>query len=229
VPVIEAALKGNNFREAETVLQRYVELYPKDVNAVAQLALVEGRLGKTTAQIEAYRKAVGLAPNDTVLLFNLGATYEKAGRKGEALSTYQRILKSKPKDSEALLRAASLSLGVEHYGDAYRYFQTLADISAKKEYLKGIVSAAIGLRDHDKIITACTRYLKAYQDYDVALALAYAYESRAASRQDREALGDLNAALDAYRLALKINPSSQKAQEKIPELRIKIIKLKKLT
>ena len=87
------------------------------------------------------------------------------------------------------------------------------------------MSAAVGLKDHDKIIDAAGQYLKHAKDYDAALAHAH---TRHGLLQDRkQKLGDINAAVEAYQLALKINPKSTKAQERIPELKIESIRLKK--
>lgn len=71
------------------------------------------------------------------------------------------------------------------------------------------------------------RLSEACKDHDAAITLAYAYEARAASKEGKQRLEDLNKALEAYKLALKINPNSKKAQEKIPELKIETIRLKK--
>jgi urease accessory protein UreF len=93
--------------------------------------------------------------------------------------------------------------------------------------MKGLVSAAVGLKDQDKIIEACTLFLRKNRDHDVAITLAYAYESRAANRDTRGRLDDLNRALEAYKIAKGVNPQSKVAGEKIPELSIEIIKLRK--
>ncbi|HOO38507.1 MAG TPA: tetratricopeptide repeat protein [Deltaproteobacteria bacterium] len=227
IPVIEDALKNNQYKDARTVLERYVSYYPEDKNAYAQLGMISGKLGDTNAQITYYKKAVDLSPKDALLLYNLGTAYEKAGKSKEALSTFKQVLKIKQGDKDSLRKAAYLSQNLGNYKDAYSLYQALVAVDDKLEYKKGLVSASVGLKDHDKIIDACNAYLKSKKEHDVAITLAYAYEARAATRQGKERLNDLEAALDAYRLALKINPQSTKAKEKIPELRIETIKLKR--
>jgi len=227
IPVIEDALKNNQYKDARTVLERYVSYYPEDKNAYAQLGMISGKLGDTNAQITYYKKAVDLSPKDALLLYNLGTAYEKAGKSKEALATFKQVLKIKQGDKDSLRKAAYLSQNLGNYKDAYSLYQALVAVDDKLEYKKGLVSASVGLKDHDKIIDACNAYLKSKKEHDVAITLAYAHEARAATKQGKERLNDLEAALDAYRLALKINPQSTKAKEKIPELRIETIKLKR--
>lgn len=227
IPVIEDALDNKRYKDAEKTLKRYVSFYSDDKNAYAQLAMIMGKLGDTKAQITYYTKAVDLSPNDALLLYNLGTAYEKAGQPKNALETFKNVLKIKQNDKDSLGKAAYLSLKLDRYQDAYSFYQTLVKIDNALEYKKGLVSSAVGLKDNDKIIDACNDYLKKDNDYDVAITLAYACESRAAERQGSERLEDLSAALDAYRTALKINPKSDKAKDRIPQLRIEIIKLKR--
>jgi tetratricopeptide (TPR) repeat protein len=227
IPVIEDALKNKKYKDAQTVLKRYVSYYPEDKNAYAQLGMISGKLGDTKAQITYYKKAVELSPKDALLVYNLGTAYEKAGKSKDALKTFQQVLKIKKRDKDSLRKAAYLSQKLGNYKDSYSFYRSLIAIDGKLEYKKGLISASVGLKDHDKIIDACNAYLKKKKEHDVAITLAYAYEARAAKRQGRERLNDLEAALDAYRLALKIKPQSPKAKEKIPELRIETIRLKR--
>lgn len=227
IPVIEDALNNKKYKDAETILKRYVSYYPKDKNAYAQLGMIMGKLGDTKAQITYYEKAVELSPNDALLFYNLGTAYEKAGKSKDALGAFKKVMKIKRSDKDSLRRAAYLSQKLGNYQDSYSFYRALIKIDNALEYKKGLVSASVGLKDHDKIIDACNEYLKKKKEHDVAITLAYAYEARAARGQGRERMDDLSAALDAYRLALKINPQSAKAKAKIPQLRIEIIKLKR--
>lgn len=227
IPVIQDAMRGKRYSEAASLLKRYVDTYPQDKNALAQLAFVMGKLGRTDAQATLYNKAVDLNPKDPLLLYNLGISYEKAGKDKLALENYRKVLEFKPADKDTLQRAAPLSMKTGDYKAAYELYGALAKAAPSKEARKGLVSAAVGMKDTDKIIEASRDYLKGAQDYDVAITQAYAYETRAQGKKGKGRVDDLNAALDAYRLALKINPQSPKAQDKILELRLETIKLKK--
>ena len=227
IPLIEDALKKDDYKKAGELLKRYVQRYPQDKNALAQLAMVMGKLGETKSQVMYYQKAAELSPNDSVIWYNLGIARDKAGDAKGALEAFAKVLQLKPGDMDSLQTAAPLSLKLGQYKDAYGYYSSLAKKSPRKEYLKGLVSAAVGMKDQDKIIDAAALYLKKYKDYEAALALAYAHEERASGKDIPRRLTDLDAALDAYKTALKINPQSKVAKEKIPELRIETLKLRK--
>ncbi len=227
VSLVEDQLKRSDWKGASATLKRYVKIYPNDKNAYAQLAMCMGKLGNTDEQITYYKKGVSLSPKDPVLLYNLAVSYEKAGRTKEALTTYRSLLRVKPKDKECLRRIAALCLAQKQYIDAYKYYGQLALLTGDKEDLKGIVASAMGLGDTYKIISSSKRYLEKDKDPDVALGLAYAYESRAYKKIGKDRIDDLKLALEAYRLALSINPKSEIAKKKIPEVNIEIIKAQK--
>jgi tetratricopeptide (TPR) repeat protein len=227
VPVIQDAMKGKRYTEAATLLKHYLAVYPQDKNAIAQLAFVMGKLGQTDAQATLYNQAVDMNPKDPLLLYNLAVSYEKAGKDKPALENYRKVLEIKPGDKDTLMRAAPLALKSGEYKASYELYGALVKAAPTSGARKGLVSAAVGMKDTDRIIDASRTFLKGAQDHDVAITMAYAYETRAQGKKGKDRLDDLAAALDAYRLALKINPHSQKAQEKILELKIETIKLKK--
>ncbi len=227
VPLIQDSLKKQDYKKAGELLKRYVRFYPQDKNAVAQLGMVMGKLGDTKSQTTYYQKAVELSSNDPVLWYNLGVARDKEGDQKGALEAFARVLRIKPDDSDSLVSAATISLKLGHYKEAYGYYSSLVKKTGKKEHMKGLVSAAVGMKDSDMIIDACTQYLNKNRDYDVALTLAYTYEDRASKGDIPKKIADLNSALDAYKMALKINPQSKIAKEKIPELRIETLKLRK--
>jgi len=227
VPVIQDALERKDFKEAEPLLKRYVGLYPNDKNAVAQLGQLMGNLGDPSSQIEYYQKASRLSPNDPILLYNLAVAHDKAGNAKEALAAYKAMLRIKPGDADALSRAAALSLKTGQHADAYRYYSELVKKNNSRDNLRGLLSAATGLRDTDKIIDAANEYLKKSKDYGVAMQLGYAHEAKAEAFKGRARARALNEALDAYNLALRLNPSSEKAGQKIVDLKIEILRLMK--
>jgi tetratricopeptide (TPR) repeat protein len=227
IPLIQESIKKQDYAKASELLKRYVRRYPQDKNAFAQLAMIMGKQGDSKSQVSYYQKALDLSPHDPVLLYNLGIAREKEGDRKGALDAYAKVLQIKPDDMDSQVRAAALSLKLNQFKEAYGYYRSLANKTKKKEYMKGLISAAVGLKDPDKIIDACEPYLKKNKDYEVAITLAYAHETRAAGRDASKKLADLDAALDAYKIARSINPESKVAGEKIPELKIETIRLRK--
>ncbi len=227
VPLIKEALEKKDYREAKKLLERYTSLYPQDSRAQAQLAMVLGRLGETRAQAERYERAVHLAPDNPVLWYNLAVAREKGGDAKGALDAYERVLERRKDDLDALAGAARTSLGLGRYDRARQYYSSLVKRRQDVEDLKGLAAASAAMKDHGAVIEACSSYLKKRKDHDVAVTLAQAYEARAASRDPRGRLEDLTRALDAYKTARAVNPKSAVALEKIPELSITVLKLRK--
>lgn len=229
VPLIREALAKKDYGQARTLLERYVRQYPRDTNALAQLAMVMGRLGDVKGQVEYYEKAARLSPGNPVLWYNLGVAKEKGGDAEGALEAYGRALKINSSDIDALAGAARTSLKALKYSQAREYYEELVKRRQTVDNLKGLVAASAGMKDVNAIIDACTAFLKVRKDHDVTVTLAEAYEARAATRQGKGRLEDLTRALEAYKAARSINPHSKIAAEKIPELGVMVIKLRKST
>ncbi|HOS97594.1 MAG TPA: tetratricopeptide repeat protein [Deltaproteobacteria bacterium] len=227
IPLIKESIQKKDYPRAKELLERYVQKFPGDKNALAQLAMVMGRLGDAKAQSDYYQRAVNLSPSDAVLWYNLGVAREKQGDAKGALEAFEKVLKIKPGDPDSLKAASRLYLKLGRYREAHEGYEGLVRKEPSAENLKGLVSAAVGLKDQGKVIDACTRFLQRKKDHDVAITLAYAYEARAAARDTRGRLEDLNRALEAYKTARAVNPQSRIAKEKIPELGIETIKLRK--
>ena len=227
IPLIQNALKKEDYKKAADLLKRYIQSYPQDKNALAQLGMVMGKLGDTRSQVAYYQRAAEFSGNDSVLWYNLGVAREKLGEFKGALDAYARAHQIKPGELDYLQSAAALSLKQGLYKDAYEYYASLARKTSRKEHMKGLVSAAVGMKDQDKTIDACTMFLKSHRDHDVAMALGYAHESKAAGLGGRARLDELNRALEAYQSARKMNTKSNVAGEKIKDLKIEIIRLKK--
>ena len=227
IPVIEADIKAKDYKDASRILKHYTKVFPRDKNGFAELAMCMGKLGNTKAQILYSQKAAALAPRDPVILFNLAYAYDMGGNPSRAIDTYLKVLKLKPRDVDALSRAAFLSLKMKHYKDAYRYYSSLTKRSGKLNYIKGLLSSAIGLKDPGKIILASKKYLKKKKDYEVEITLGYAYESRAANESHKERIRDLKSALKAYEDALRLKPDATVPQERIPEVKIQILRAEK--
>lgn len=227
VPLIKEAIARRDYKEAKDLLERYVRLYPDDASARAQLAMVLGRLGDARSQAQQYERAVRLSPGKAVLWYNLAVARERAGDAQAALDAYEKALDLKKDDTDALEGAARLSLKLGMYPKARQYYAALSKRRTTPEHLKGLIAASAGMKDHQALIEVCNTYLAKYKDHDVAITLAQAYESRAAGRDARGKLEDLSRALEAYKTARSINPKSQIALDKIPELSVAVLKLRK--
>ena len=226
VPVIEESLKRRDYAGAEKSLQQYVRQYPNDANAWSQLAEVAGKQGKTADQARNYAKAASLAPNDKVIANNLALAYDHAGDQAQALKAYRRLAELNPNDANVKSRIAELALAQKNWPEAYEAYKDLSAASPNAANLSGLVKAAASLKSNDKVIDATALYLKHKSDEKVLLLRGAALENRAAGKKATARLSDLDAALSCYRKALSLNKSSQ-AQDRIPELKIQIMRLKR--
>jgi len=67
---------------------------PDSAPLLAQMARIEARLGRAGAAIRRLHRAVDLAPDEPVYALNLAVLLDGAGRSGEALGHYERVLRA---------------------------------------------------------------------------------------------------------------------------------------
>lgn len=103
------ALKDRDPRTAALHLTEAVKENPQDVQAFGYLGAAYGQLNMPDQAIECLSRACALAPSTAALRYNLGLAQERAGKRQEAVSSFQKALAldaTHSKAREALARLA---------------------------------------------------------------------------------------------------------------------------
>ena len=107
---------------AEAVLERCLQLRPRDLSAMNQLGIVKAALGQTGTALGLFRDVVALNPANHAAWANLGCALANEGFFEDALSSYHRAIKLRPDEAQirlnhsiCLLKAGRMAQGwVEH-------------------------------------------------------------------------------------------------------------------
>jgi tetratricopeptide (TPR) repeat protein len=91
---------GLHLDQARGMLERAVEIRPRDGFIVDSLGWVHYRLGEYDEAVEALERAIELEPGDPVINDHLGDAYWRVGREREARYQWQRALTLEPEEDE---------------------------------------------------------------------------------------------------------------------------------
>ena len=86
------AEKGERLEEAEQLLTHALKLKPDNGSFLDSLGWIYFRRGDYSRAVATLEKAVGVAPDEVLILEHLGDAYRGAARAGEAAHIYQRAL-----------------------------------------------------------------------------------------------------------------------------------------
>ncbi len=95
-----------NYRGAEEVYDRILDLYPEIPSSYINLALSQARLQKFQEATETLEAGVAKIPDSAILLSRLGHTYLVTSRPVDGLETMQKVLTINPDDVDALTACA---------------------------------------------------------------------------------------------------------------------------
>jgi len=104
---------GRNIDEAFKMLQRAVELSPRDGMIIDSLGWAFFRLGRYDDAVRELEKAVELKPGDPVINDHLGDAYWKVGRKLEARFQWQHAKDSNPEHEDLVKILKKLDHGLD--------------------------------------------------------------------------------------------------------------------
>ena len=104
------ALSSGDLASAEQGFQSVLKLQPKHIGALGNLGVVYSRMGRTTDAIDAYRRALKLAPRDPLLNLNLGLAYLKQENYPAAKVLFETTLAAQPSNAQARELLASTQL-----------------------------------------------------------------------------------------------------------------------
>lgn len=92
----------NKIDSAEMMANRFIELFPDNVEAYIVLASVYGERGKHEEAVELLEKALGMDPDSEQLITALSMEYQMLGFNKKAIKLYIDLLKRNPNDEFAL-------------------------------------------------------------------------------------------------------------------------------
>ena len=135
------AFISGNFARAEQLYQKFVDLQPDNVVALANLGVAQFRQGKLTAAQLALEKAVKNAPEDAFSLTTLGAVMIEQGRSEDAVVYLERANTVTADDPITLnyLGVASSQLG--QFGKAEQSLRRA--ITVKPDYAEAHFNLAV--------------------------------------------------------------------------------------
>ncbi len=110
-----------NFREAEPLLERAVQMNPTSTHALWSLGYVYGVLGKHQESLECFQRAVHLDPKKTELYEELGHALVRLRRKDEAVAAYRQAIGLNP------TRYQSHTALALYYTKQFRYREALQE------------------------------------------------------------------------------------------------------
>lgn len=174
--------------------------HPESSSALHQLGKLYSWTGKTDLAIVTYQSAIKL-DGAAILKTDLARIYRWSRRFAEAENLYKTVLRTNPRDHEALKGLAITYLGMGDYGNAKAALhRALALYPADAEMHKDLGVLHARQEQYPEAIAALEEALKLSPDMiDAYITLGDVYYWNAQYQN----------ALDAYKQALILNPNSQ--------------------
>jgi len=190
--------KRENYPLAAASYERASRVDPESFDAHYYLGLSRQFLGQVEAAIRAYLMALTLRPEDPDANQNLASAYLQSNRPGEALPYAQRAVELNPESQGGWANLASVYSLLDRHEqavDAYRQSAELGD--TPPPLLLGWADAHIKLTQYGRAVNILNRALQIRPTARIWERLGYArFKQR-----------ELDAARDAFREALELNPN----------------------
>lgn len=123
----DLAISGR-LAEAEIPLLQAAEAEPNNVAVIAELAKVEGLLGKNSQAIELFRRAVSMARSDPKLHLDLGLALADNDEMNEALLEISTALKLDPKLADGFVVRGRIFSDLKRFDDAAKSYSTATQV-----------------------------------------------------------------------------------------------------
>ena len=129
------ALRNGKPADALTLLRKGLQLDPKNASAYFDLGNAQLLLGDPTAALGAFEQASGLRKDFWEAINNQGLVLFEAGRSGDAVNRWRRVLKIKPDAAETTLALATALYTVGEGNRAEAVRLTEAALAADPNYV----------------------------------------------------------------------------------------------
>jgi tetratricopeptide (TPR) repeat protein len=121
-----AAQQAGNMDAAEAGYRSFLERYPRNLEALANLGVVYASMGRYDEAIASYKKALEVSYLSAPIRMNLALAYYKAGRCGEAVPEFANVLDGNPGLFNAVLLKADCHLQLGEFAKAIALLEPIA-------------------------------------------------------------------------------------------------------
>ncbi|MGB0938747.1 MAG: tetratricopeptide repeat-containing sulfotransferase family protein, partial [Colwellia sp.] len=149
-----AYVQAENFSQATPLLQRVVELTPKDSNALNALGNIYRINGDYKNASKYLKRASELAPNNPQVFENIAWLLLAQGQYSSALSRFTALLKSFPKNSQLKLGVAKALLKLNKLDEAFEVLQVLTQQSPKNVEVSNTLGVLYNLQHQTTLAKA---------------------------------------------------------------------------
>ena len=205
-PVLDravSALEAGELVEAEQLCEQIVAATPDFFDAVYLLAVVQSKLGKKTAALASFARALSLQPGNAMAHFNRANTLDDLKRYDEALASYELAIHLRPDFAAAYFNRGNVLQALSRYDEALASYDR--SLALRPEH-------AAAHSNRGNVLQMLKRYDEALASYDRALAVqadfALAHYNRGNVLQD---LNRYDEALASYDRALAVRPDFAEA------------------
>jgi superkiller protein 3 len=163
-------------------------------------ALVKTSMGRIDEAIQAYKRAIHLAPEQIFAWNNLGSLCAKIGRNDEAIVAFQKAIECNPKDPIGWNGLGNVYYGIGYVDDAIAaYRRSIQFMPTFAQPWSGLGDVYAGIERADEAMKAYQKAIELNKQYArpwLRLAALYVKQDRA---QD---------AVHAYQMALNVEPGN---------------------
>ncbi|MGD0274808.1 MAG: tetratricopeptide repeat protein [Syntrophales bacterium] len=207
--------RAGHYNSAADLFQKVAASSPRKAYVYAKLGFACGELKQYKLSAESYEKALKYGNKDPQIRYNLAYSYEKIDHMRDASTNYEKYAAVKP-TAEVLNKVINRAVQEKNYDKALKYYMKLKEIQPRKAAVYEGIAHIYGLKgDIDREInyySQCLRYDR--EDANVYENLGAAYEKK----------GMYADALESYRHALELDPGSNLAARRYPQVKILLLK-----
>ncbi len=193
-----AAQQAGNLEAAESGYRTFLERYPRNLEALANLGVVYATMGRYDDAIASYRKALEISYLSAPIRMNLALAYYKAGRCVEAVPEFAAVLEGNPGLYNAVLLKADCHLQLNEVDAAIALLEPIAGDHAGDQafdYVFGM--ALLRAKQSEKGSVYLDRILKQGDSAEAHVLMGVA----------KRAAGEFAEAREEFRKAVTLNPS----------------------
>lgn len=214
----DLAFRNGRYPQAVRLYEKLAGKTTQNGKIYANLGYAYGELNQLASSAKNYEKAIKAGVKDEKVAYNLAVTYEKMGNEKAAAALYGKVAGQKP-SVESLNRMADYYIKAGQYDQAVKTYQRLLKLERKKGGVYADLGYVYSLRgDLDKAVESYKTSLRYdSEESDVYTRLGGVYEKK----------GMLDEALKAYTRAYQLNPGDEDAGERIPQLKIRLLREKR--